>query len=87
MILTIRLRTEIRNDLFLLCCVSLLILRYDFSNYTGVLFKKKTSNTKMSSVKKNNDYPRDVGVGTLLVGKYITTSSSCTALFTEEAER
>ena len=31
--------------------------------------------------------PRDVGVGTLLVGKYITTSSSCTALFTEEAER
>ena len=31
--------------------------------------------------------PRDVGVGTLLVGKYVTASSSCTALYTEEAER
>ena len=31
--------------------------------------------------------PSDVGVGTLLVGKCITSSSSCTALYKGEAER
>ena len=31
--------------------------------------------------------PSDVGVGTLLVGNYVTASSSCTALYKGEAER
>ena len=31
--------------------------------------------------------PRDVGVGTLLVDDYVTSSSSCTALCKGEAER
>ena len=31
--------------------------------------------------------PSDVGVGTLLVGKHVTASVSCTALYKGEAER
>jgi len=31
--------------------------------------------------------PSDVGVGTLLVGKYITASGSCTVLYKGDAER